>query len=154
VSKAIQLRLENWARCYRDQREQGKSMTGIICESLERHSGQTRGLESKPRPERDEADAKYIEQAVRTIRPISRDLLRLYYMWESPRHFICRRLKINHRPAALFDLTLSHAERECELRAQILIQRDNIRADYRTASARLSTSGEAVAVKNADEVID
>jgi len=133
-NRPIQIRLENWAFCYRDRREQGKSMTGIICEDLERHAGQIRGLdEYGPRREMDENDAQLIELSVRGIRPLSRNLLRFHYMFNSPREFLCRRFKIPRKPEAIFLITLKHAEREVEQRAQVLANRRNavsISADY------------------------
>lgn len=150
----IRERLENWALCYRDIARQGKSLTGIICEDLERHSGQTRGLESKAPAERDEADAAIVEQGMRKIICPSRDLLVWLYAHRSKPAFICRRLHIAQKPETIFDMARYHAESQLERAIDFSANRVIIPSRLpirQTPSA--ATQGTTAAERN-DEVVD
>lgn len=64
IDPALDERLRNWARVYRDRPVQGYSLTGLICERLEREAGLI-----PPRPltiEPDYADAAEVERAWRS----------------------------------------------------------------------------------------
>lgn len=151
--RPIRDRLDNWGRVMRVGQQQGKSMTGIFCESLAVRAGQrVHGNEGTAAPEPDENDALLVERAVRAIRPFARDLLRWLYVHNSKPAFICRRLSIRPSPSSFFDLARYHAEQEIAQALDRAANPEKIgdRLPIRlTASA--ATNGRAVAGRNEDD---
>lgn len=96
-------RLENWAAAQRSRPRQGAA------ESIE---GRYRSgyRESNARPtELDLIDAALVNEAWKRCVPLERDILQLHYVWRAHSDFICRRLRIKHRPASIWEFALAHA---------------------------------------------
>ena len=74
-------RLDNWARVMR----QGDNASG------------------------DRDDARLVNAAWTRLAPLHKRLLQMHYVWGAHREFVCRRLKIRHRPWSVFELELAHA---------------------------------------------
>lgn len=103
-------RLENWGRAMRVTREQGKSITGIICDDMAKHAGQgALGKESTGMaPVVNHADAAHVEMVWRSneYHMISRDdhrrlIIKAHFVIGSHPGATCRALKI--RPMAYDD---------------------------------------------------
>lgn len=103
-------RLENWGRAMRITREQGKSITGIICDDMAEYAGQ--GALGKERvcagPNVDQNDAQHVEMVWRsTILHLAsradhrRKIIRAHFVIGSHPGATCRALKI--RPMAYDD---------------------------------------------------
>lgn len=60
----------------------------------------------------DARDAALIDAAWQRVSPEHRMLLRMHYVWHANRAFICRRLKIRHRPWHVFEDELEQAKAE------------------------------------------
>jgi hypothetical protein len=60
----------------------------------------------------DARDAALIDAAWQRVSPQHRMLLRMHYVWHANRAFICRRLKIRHRPWHVFEDELEQAKAE------------------------------------------
>lgn len=97
-------RLENWARA-----QHGGAYRGASIGSIE---GRYRSgyLESKPSPVPiDYVEAELVNAAWQRLIPLDRDVLKMHYIWRAHSSFICRRLKIKHRPPEVWLFALRHA---------------------------------------------
>lgn len=92
-------RLENWGRAMRITREQGKSITGIICDDMASHAGQ--GAMGKEREASsdpiDRLDAATLEAVWRTLPPPLKQIVRAHFVIGLSRSATCRALKIRVR---------------------------------------------------------
>lgn len=152
ADSSIRDRLDNWGRVMRVGQQQGKSMTGIFCESLAVRAGQrVHGNEAISLPDPDDTDAVRVERAIRTVRPFARDLLRWLYVYNSKPAFICRRLGIRPQPSSFFDLARYHAEQELSIALDKSPDPAKIapRLPIRLPASEF-TKGRAVAAKNDD----
>ena len=93
-------RLENWARVYHDNPRPGLSPTAAFCDQLRREA---EGDKSPPeRRKVDEEDAAIIERGMRHIDTRHRMLLWWCYIKQAHPGEVCRRMRIDHKPATVF----------------------------------------------------
>jgi hypothetical protein len=113
----IGIRLENWARMVRPDRERAISPTAAFCDRLKREAlGDQSGVDD--RRSLDEADAWLLESCMRNLPTPQRRMLWLCYVeMESP-DSICRKLSIRHKPASNFTDAFYAAQRAVESAAQ------------------------------------
>lgn len=106
IPATLYSRLENWGCGMRLRREQGTSVTGLICDSMSSHAGQ--GALGKERvyagPGIDYMDAEYVERVWASLKlhMLSRDdhrrrIIRAHFVIGSHPGATCRALKLRAR---------------------------------------------------------
>lgn len=107
-------RIENWAAAQRSAGGKGPDI-GSIEGRYRKHSP-----EASSDPRIDVADAQLVNEAWKRCAPLDKDILRMHYVWRAHSDFICRRLKIKHKPASVWELALAHAHRAIGARIMAL----------------------------------
>ncbi|MCM2492676.1 MULTISPECIES: hypothetical protein [Burkholderia] len=102
---SIEMRLENWARAWTGGFSEVPGGSGLVANI---YFPSVRG--QPVNSAMDLADAARVEQAMRTIMPIERQMLKMHYVWRKPSFVICRRLGIKPRPTSTFDLWMARAK--------------------------------------------
>lgn len=99
IPSDLYARMDNWGRAMRITREQGKSITGIICDDMANHAGQ--GAMGKEREASsdpiDRKDAATLEAVWRTLPMQLRQIVRAHFVISQHRFATCRALKIRVR---------------------------------------------------------
>ena len=109
-------RLTNWGVYVRVVTKQDISATGRFCETLAVRAGKGVWQTTEAKRVVDELDGDVVEKAMRGCSQSTKELLKLLYVFNGKPDWICRRLKIPHRPKSIFDLKRYHAETEIERR--------------------------------------
>lgn len=107
------VRLENWASAQRSTGGKGPDI-GSIEGRYSKHSP-----EASSDPRIDMADAALVNEAWKRCVPLERDILRMHYVWRAHSDFICRRLRLKHKPKTVWEFYLAHAHQAIAHRIRI-----------------------------------